>query len=154
MRTDERHPRIAVKEGKLAPIVELHLDDGGWDGHYHFSTHGMSMSEIKAKHDAIVELHRAKAFRLTGFRSIDRTLPGGHTIADCTIRAQGENAVRLILRVLGADGSRIELDQLYATVADISSDEEIVAIARAAAQQRLAPPPLARMAAVKTALGL
>lgn len=117
-------------------VVDVHLREDSWHGHYRFSTHGLMAEEISAKHAAIVEHHRAKSERHDGFNRLNRivAMPGA---GDFHIRAlaidERGTDVRMILRVTAPDGSTLNLDRIAPGVGDLPSDAEIRSIVRDAA---------------------
>lgn len=145
MRKDTAPERIDVgkhyrdKSGRVGAPVRLNLSDGGWDGKYHFLTHGKNPAEIAAEVGRITAHHQAKAARLTGFQSIDRTFKVRGTnflIASLTVDERGID-VELRLRVESEGLEVARIRKVFGNVAAVPTDAEIVQIAVAAATEWL-----------------
>lgn len=127
---------VKVRASKDASVVDIHTSDGGWNGHYRFVATGMSQQEVAAKQAAMDSHHLAKAARLTGFRSFPQFVNGAELRV--SIIEQGQSDVRMVLRLFPASGERISLDRVYATVADIPTDAQIMSMVTDALAERTA----------------
>lgn len=88
--TSVSKPRRDV-HGRAGVTVSLHLESGGWDGHYAFHTHGMLPDSVKREQDRIVALHDRRAAKLTDYSSlIGLVLPNGFKITDATVSSAGD----------------------------------------------------------------
>lgn len=104
--------------GNTGCRVELLFDAGsGLSWMYQFGTHGLSDDEITAERDRIIDHHAMKAAKFQELAGISSGSED-YAITDCTVRDRGAN-VELVLRIEMADGTKVTLDQVYGSIADV-----------------------------------
>ena len=102
---------------------------GEWDGHYEFSSHGMTAQDIVDKVNALRTYHGKKSTRLNGWRTLltQPVVIGGNAwMLDVTVHERGDN-VELFVGAVRVDGTdQTEIRSVYATIDDVPTDGQIV----------------------------
>jgi hypothetical protein len=101
------------EHGRDGVAVHLHIEEGGWDGHYSFTTHGMPAAAVAVEKDRLLARHGRKAAKLTDLSSlVGRHLPAGWTITDATVRDRGHGC-ELLCRAKSVSGERVEWAEFF-----------------------------------------
>jgi hypothetical protein len=131
------------KDGHLGAKARLSITrEGGCDGHYSFSSHGMTSAQAAAKLVAIESFHAARAARMLAFRAMQsaEVVVGTdvYRIVDLTVRyPEDATNCALYVDVRRIDGKKKEKVEgwpkllRYGHPSDIPSDEELLSFVRA-----------------------
>lgn len=129
-----------IRDGHGRPGVRVTLEfdaSSGMAGIYHFATHGMTPSEVAAKHDEIAEYHSRSTAAISDWQAAKRRHVFGDTaftITDCTVELRGDTPRVLCVARL-EDATRVEVHHWCRNATELPSGAEIVQLMRARAAE-------------------